>query len=339
MFQKAVFNDGVDLAHADLVDKGTDRTRCVAASAQSAEGGHSRIVPAADIAVLDERAQLALGHDGVVDAQTRELDLTGLAGRGDIVDHPVVQRTVRLKFEGAQAVGDALERVLDRMGKVVHRIHAPGIAGAVMMESVDAVDDRVAHVEVAGSEVDPGAQRHAAVGELAGSHAAEEVEALLLRSVAEGALRRGLGVAAEFAHLLGRQLADIGETFFDQLLGEQVHLLKILGSVKETVAPVEAQPLDILLDRVDVLDVLLGRVGVVHAQVAHAVVFFGGAKVDADRLGVTDMQIAVRLGRKTRVYGFSFISAAFGNILVDKVVNEVTGHNFIVDFSHCLLPS
>ena len=73
-------------------------------------------------------------------------------------------------------MGDALERVLDRMGEVVHRINAPGVAGAVMMESVDAVDDRVAHVEVAGSEVDLGAQRHAAVGELAGSHAAEEVE-------------------------------------------------------------------------------------------------------------------------------------------------------------------
>ena len=52
--------------------------------------------------------------------------------------------------------------------------------------------------------------------------------------------------------------------------------------------------------RVDVLDVFLGRVGVVEAQVAGAARLLGDPEVQADGLGVPDMQIAVRFGRKPR---------------------------------------
>ena len=87
--------------------------------------------------------------------------------------------------------------------------------------------------------------------------------------------------------------------------------------------------MNVLLDSVDVLNVLLGGVGVVHAQVADASVLFGGAEVDADSLCVTDVEIAVRLGRKTGVNLHSLASAALGKLLVYKIVNEVTGHNLI----------
>ena len=49
-------------------------------------------------------------------------------------------------------------------------------------------------------------------GELTGPHAAEEVKRLLDGTVAVRAAGGGRQVAAVFAHLLGRQLADIGQT-------------------------------------------------------------------------------------------------------------------------------
>ena len=65
-------------------------------------------------------------------------------------------------------------------------------------------------------------------------------------------------------------------------------------------APVEAEPAHVALDGVDVLLLLLGRIGVVEAQVAAAAELLRDAEVEADRLGVADVQIAVGLGRKAR---------------------------------------
>ena len=59
--------------------------------------------------------------------------------------------------------------------------------------------------------------------------------------------------------------------------------------------------MDILLYSVHVLHVFLGRIGVVHSQIADSAKLFRRAKVDADSLGVADVQIAVRLRRKTGV--------------------------------------
>ncbi len=203
MLKEAVLHSGVDLAHADAVAEVADRSGRVAASAQTADRGHTRIVPSADGAAFDQRAELALTHDRVVDAQSRELDLARLRGQGDVVAHPVVQRSVILELEAAQAVGDVLHRVLDGVGKVIHRVDAPLVTGAVMVQAVDAVDDRIAHVEVARREVDLRAQGHFAVLHLAVLHLLKEGEALFDRAVTVGGLGWSGEVAAVFAHLLG----------------------------------------------------------------------------------------------------------------------------------------
>ena len=73
---------------------------------------------------------------------------------------------------------------------------------------------------------------------------------------------------------------------------------------------VEAQPMDVLLDGVDVLRVLLGRVGVVHAKVADAAEFFRGAEVDGQGLAVADMEIAVGLRGEPGVDRFPLAASA-----------------------------
>ena len=53
-------------------------------------------------------------------------------------------------------------------------------------------------------------------------------------------------------------------------------------------------------DGIDILGFFLGRISVVHPNVADAVKLVCDPKIQADRLGVTDVKITVRLRRKAR---------------------------------------
>ena len=165
-------------------------------------------------------------------------------------------------------MGYALKRVLNGVRKIVHGEDAPLRALTVMLDIADAVEDGVAHIEVAGGKVYLCAQGVFSLGEFAVSHAAKEVEAFLDGPVPVRTYRGLCNVAAVFPELLRRQLAYIGKTFFYKLDRVFIGLLKIIRAVEEAVAPVKAQPVDILLYGVDVLGVLLGGVCVIHAQVA-----------------------------------------------------------------------
>ncbi len=187
------------------------------------------------------------------------------------------------------------------MGEVIVGIDAPLVTGLVVMGMANAVQDRIAQVHVGRRHVDLGAQHACAVGELAGFHACEQVEALIGGTLAERAVLARLGeVAAVFARLLGGQIADIRLAGLDQLDGPVVQLVKVLRGIALFTGPLETQPLDVGLDRIDVLLVFLGRVGVVEAQVAGATEFLSQAEVHADRLGVADVQVAIGLRREAR---------------------------------------
>ena len=138
----------------------------------------------------------------------------------------------------------------------------------------NAVEHRIAQIDVARRHVDLGAQHARAVRELAGAHAAEQVEILLDAPLAKRAVLARLGQrAAVGAHLLLRLVVDIGLAGADQMLGPGVKLLEIVRGVVEVLAPVEAEPAHVALDRVDVFLLLLGRIGVVETQMAAAAEF------------------------------------------------------------------
>src|SRR5437016_994454 len=64
-------------------------------------------------------------------------------------------------------------------------------------------------------------------------------------------------------------------------------------------SPVVPQPTDRVGDRILVLDVLLERIRVIEAQMADAAVLGGEPEIQYDRLGMTEMQVAVRFRRET----------------------------------------
>ena len=115
------------------------------------------------------------------------------------------------------------------------------IAGAGVRGMQDAVEHRVAQVDVAGRHVDLGAQHAGAIRELAGAHPAQQVQVLLGRAIAVGAIAAGLGQrAAVGADLLGRQVVDIGVAVADQVLGPFVQVLEVIRG--EIQMPPQSKP-------------------------------------------------------------------------------------------------
>ena len=207
------------------------------------------------------------------------------------------------------------------MGEVVGRIDAPRVARPRMLRVEDPVQDRVAQVDVAGGHVDPRAQHASAVGELAGAHAREQVEALLGRPVPPRALAAGLGQrAAVLADLVGGEVVHVGLADLDEVDGPLVELLEVVRGEVEVLAPVEPQPADVRLDGVDVLLLFLHGVRVVEAQVAAAAELAGDTEVEADRLRMTDVEVAVRLGGEA---GDDGLVPALAKVGRDDVADEV----------------
>ena len=90
----------------------------------------------------DQRVELALAGDRVGEVQAGKLDLPRPVRRLQLIEKPVVQRPVILELQRAQRMRDALEGIGQRVREVVHRVDAPGVAGALMRDVPNAVQRR-----------------------------------------------------------------------------------------------------------------------------------------------------------------------------------------------------
>ena len=219
-----------------------------------------------------------------------------------IVDELIVEWAVRHELKRTDRVGYTLEEVALSVSEVVHRVSVPLRAGAVVRSVDDAIDDRVAEVHVRVSHVELCTEHHAAFYNLRSVHLVEQLEALFNGTVT---IRRSNARSGRCALLLGNLLSsllvDVGVSVLDHPYGEVPKLLEIVGSVVY-VTPFETEPRDVVEDVLNVLVVLFCRVCVVEAQVAHTIVLFSHTEVHADSLGMSDVQIAVRLWREARLY-------------------------------------
>ena len=281
MFEKGDIVHAVILGVADPVDEVVNPLGRIATAAHPAKGRHAWVVPSRHQLLLHQLEELALAHHRVSKVQAVELDLTGaVVTLGQLINEPVVERAVHLKLECAERVRHPLEVVRLSVGKVIHRVNFPGGAGAMVRDMDHAVDDRVTEVHVGGGHVDPGTQHHLPLGDHPAVHLLEELKRLFNRSVAIGTVGTGLsGCTFLTGDLLGRLFIDIGLALFDQFHGEIPKLLKVVGSI-ENIAPLVAQPFDILHDGVHILHILFHRIGVVEAEVADPSIFFSNAEIN-----------------------------------------------------------
>ena len=321
-FQLAHVDEVVRLGDAGLTDEGEDGGRGVTTAAQTAQGRHTGIIPAVDDAHLDQLTQITLAHDGVGHIQTCELALLRELGAKDVLDDPVVQRTMVLELKAAHAVGNALDSVLNGVCEVVHRVDAPLVALTVMLGVLNTVDGRVTHVHVGACEVDLCTQGLLALLELTSTHPAEQVEVLLGRAVTP---RRWTGrlagvVAAVLAHLVPAQVVNVCLALIDELLGVLIALVKVVAAVEDAAGGICAQPVQVFDDAVDILLAFTGRVGVVQTKIELAAVLVRDGPVDVDGLRAADVQVAVRLRRKT---GMDLADIALGEVGVDDLGQKV----------------
>ena len=106
---------------------------------------------------------------------------------------------------------DAFDGIRLAVGKVVTWIDAPRCAGARMRGMEDAVEHRIAQIDISRSHVDLGAQHARAVRKLAPAHAAKQIEIFIDRPFSERAVGAGIGQgAARCPHLVLALVVDIG---------------------------------------------------------------------------------------------------------------------------------
>ena len=232
-FQQRPIHCGIGLGHPHPGQEVLNGLGRIAPAAHGHQGGHPGIVPAGDVALLHQAAQVALAHHGAGEVQPGELDLPGRMLKPGLTHHPIVQGTVYLVFQGAQGVGHPFDGVLEGMLEIVHGVDAPLISGLVVMVAQDAVQGGVPHEHVGGGHIDLGPQDPAAVGELPVPHPLEQVQVFLHRPVTIGAVHPGLGQGAPvLPHLLRGLVVHIGHALFDELAGDIVQPLeKVAGKV------------------------------------------------------------------------------------------------------------
>ena len=134
---------------------------------------------------------------------------------------------------------------------------------------------RIAHNDC-GGQVDLRAQRAAASG-TSPFHAFKEVRFSSTSLIAVGETA-GLPMSPQYSFASsGVGVADAGKTVLDQLDGVLVVLFQSNRCRRKKRSSSQAQPMRYPRDGVDKLDVLLGRVGIVHTKIAQAAEALGGA--------------------------------------------------------------
>src|SRR5262249_33761718 len=95
------------------------------------------------------------------------------------------------------------------------------------------------------------------------------------------------------------QITNVCFRRFDQLNGKLVKLREVIRSEVFSITPIEAQPTDVRFDRFDVFNIFLARIGIIIPKIAESVKFGSKTEIETDRFRMTDMQVAIRLRRKS----------------------------------------
>ena len=194
-----------------------------------------------------------------------------------------------------------------------------------MLGVENAVENGVAEEHIGVSHINLRAKHLLAIGILTLLHLLKESEVLLHGAIAIGALGTSLlNSTTTEANLLLSLVVNISLTLLNEFHSPIVELVEVVRSVALH-SPIKAEPLDILLDGIYILGVLLHGVGVIETQIALTIVALCKTKVQADTLCVTDVQVAVGLGREARLNGVTRLGDIVFNNFFYKVERPLFG--------------
>ena len=316
-----IVRHGLRLGDAAQLHEHLDGFGSEAAAPQSGDGYQARIIPSVHDAVLNQLLDVALAGNDILEIHLRKLDLSGRLLVFKLPHDPVVQRSVILEFQRADRMGDAFDRILDRMGKIIHRVDAPFVSRILMGDMGDAVDDRISHVHVRGRHVDLRPQHLGAVLIHAILHVLEEFQVLFHRAVPVGRILTGLCQGSPvFPDLLRGKVTDKCLALFDQGHGCLIHLIEVIRRKIKTVVKLRPEPSDVILDGLDELALLLRRIRIIETQIEQAIVFLCQTVVQKDRLRMPDVKVSVRLRRESRHH---MVDPSLFQVLVNDLLDKV----------------
>src|ERR1700741_926591 len=122
-----------------------------------------------------------------------------------------------LKLPRAEGMGNGLDGVGLAVCKVVAWIDAPGGSGSRVSGMQNAVEHRIAQIDVSGRHIDLRTQHPSPVWKLARAHAAEEIKIVLNTALTPGAVASGGGQSAtRDANFVRRLIINVGLTRADE---------------------------------------------------------------------------------------------------------------------------
>ncbi len=194
MFEKRNIIYRFNLCISDQIDEFPYGLRRIPSSAQAAQCRHPGIIPTAYLTVADKVKELSLAHYSICEVQPVEFNLPGSVVRGlQLIDEPVVQWPVNLKFEGAERVCDTFKIITLAMGKIIHRVYIPFIACTVMLSFNYPVNYGITHMHIGGSHVYTGPQYTTSLFKFTLIHPVKQIQILGDRPFPERTLSSRLG--------------------------------------------------------------------------------------------------------------------------------------------------
>ena len=164
---------------------------------------------------------------------------------------------------------------------------------------VDAVHKRVSEEHIRVGHIYLGSKHLFALFEFPLLHLLKESEVLLYASISVRTVcARGVYGASACPYLLLCLVVHIGKPLLNKFHSPIVELVEIVGGIK-LICPLKSKPFYILFNGIYILYILLCWVGVVKTDVCSSSISLGQTKVKADALGVSYMQIPVRLRRES----------------------------------------
>ncbi|KAH3684301.1 hypothetical protein WICPIJ_004741 [Wickerhamomyces pijperi] len=264
-------------------------------SSDTSDGWESWIVPVGDMALVDEPLQLTLGQQSSDKVHSGEIPDVHFS-QVQVDQEPLVLRVTVTVLDGSQSMGDTFDGIDNWDTEIVGWVHLPGGASSVVRSQVASVDDWVSHGFVWVVDGHLGTQTvlqpfFGTVLHLLG----EDLQVLFDGTFSSG---RGDTVHSLVSHLLLDGVVTVGLALLDQLDGQVVHFLEVVGGESGLVA-LDTQQSQVLNDRVLELKLFLGWVGVVESDDQFPVVLVGKVLVQDSSLGVTNVQVSRRFRWET----------------------------------------
>jgi hypothetical protein len=137
-------------------------------------------------------------------------------------------------------------------------------------------------------------------------------------------------IPAIFSNFLGGLAIYVGRSFLYERYGTGIETLEVGRGKEDSLPRIVTEPLHILLNGTNELIILRLGIGIVKTKIAVACgSHLGPLKVDTNRLGVTDMQVAIRLRWEAGLQTATVFLRT--QIFVDDIRNKVRSDGVVSD--------